>query len=91
MVIVRYLDDFIVGFEIRKDAEQFLNALRERLGQFGLRLHPDKTRLLEFGRNAAQNRQERGQGSRKRSSSWASSTAVGELEKGVCGASAHRG
>src|SRR6266851_3175106 len=61
MVIVRYLDDFIVGFEIRKDAEQFLSALRERLGQFGLALHPDKTRLLEFGRYAAQNRQERGQ------------------------------
>ncbi len=62
MVMVRYLDDFIVGFEIRTDAEQFLSALRERLGQFGLTLHPDKTRLLEFGRYAAQNRQERGQG-----------------------------
>jgi group II intron reverse transcriptase/maturase len=61
MVIVRYLDDFIVGFEIQKDAEQFLTALRERLGQFGLMLHPDKTRLLQFGRFAAQNRQERGQ------------------------------
>ena len=62
LIIVRYLDDFIVGFQIRKDAEEFLIALRERLGQFGLRLHPDKTRLLEFGRYAAQNRQERGQG-----------------------------
>jgi RNA-directed DNA polymerase len=62
MVIVRYLDDFIVGFQIRKDADRFLNALRERLGQFGLTLHPDKTRLLEFGRYAAQNREERGQG-----------------------------
>jgi len=62
MVIVRYLDDFIVGFQSRKDAEQFLIALRERLGQFGLTLHPDKPRLLEFGRYAAQNRQERGQG-----------------------------
>ncbi len=62
VVIVRYLDDFIVGFEIRKDAERFLIALRERLGQYGLTLHPDKTRLLEFGRYAAQNRQERGQG-----------------------------
>ena len=59
---MRYLDDFIVGFEIREDAEQFLRALRERLGQFGLTLHPDKTRLLEFGRYAAQNRQERGKG-----------------------------
>jgi hypothetical protein len=62
VVIVRYLDDFIVGFELRTDAELFLSALRARLGQFGLRLHPDKTRLLEFGRYAAQNRQERGQG-----------------------------
>ena len=62
MVIVRYLDDFIVGFQHRKDAEQFLIVLRERLGQFGLTLHPNKTRLLEFGRYAAQNRQERGQG-----------------------------
>ncbi len=62
VVIVRYLDDFIVGFQHRTDAEQFLIVLRERLGQFGLTLHPDKTRLLEFGRYAAQNRQERGQG-----------------------------
>src|SRR6266849_3928557 len=62
VVIVRYLDDFIVGFQYREDAEQFLSALRERLGQFGLTLHPDKTRLLEFGRFAAENRQARGQG-----------------------------
>jgi group II intron reverse transcriptase/maturase len=62
MVIVRYLDDFVVGFQHREDAEQFLIVLRERLGQFGLTLHPDKTRLLEFGRFAAQNRRERGQG-----------------------------
>src|SRR6266567_4946231 len=61
VVMVRYLDDFIVGFQNRRDAEGFLEALRERLGQFGLRLHPDKTRLLEFGRFAAQNRHERGQ------------------------------
>jgi len=62
MIIVRYLDDFIVGFEIRNDAQQFLKALRERLGRFGLTLHPNKTRLLEFGRYAAQNRRERGRG-----------------------------
>ena len=60
MVIVRYLDDFIVGFQYREEADRFLIALRERLGQFGLTLHPDKTRLLEFGRYAAQNRQQRG-------------------------------
>jgi len=62
MIVVRYADDFIVGFQYHTDAEQFLIALRERLGQFGLRLHPDKTRLLEFGRYAGQNRQERRQG-----------------------------
>jgi hypothetical protein len=62
VIIVRYLDDFIVGFQNRGEAERFLIALRERLGQFGLTLHPDKTRLLEFGRFAAQNRQERGKG-----------------------------
>jgi RNA-directed DNA polymerase len=60
MVVVRYLDDFIVGFEYRTDAERFVSALRERLGQFGLTLHADKTRLLEFGRYAAHNRQRRG-------------------------------
>jgi group II intron reverse transcriptase/maturase len=62
VVIVRYLDDFIVGFQYRDDAERCLSALRERLGQFSLTLHPDKTRLLEFGRYAVQNRQERGLG-----------------------------
>jgi group II intron reverse transcriptase/maturase len=61
IVVVRYLDDFIVGFQHREDAERFLLALRERLGQFGLRLHPEKTRLMEFGRFAAHNRQRRGE------------------------------
>src|SRR5262249_11123914 len=60
VVIVRYLDDFIVGFQYHEDADQFLSSLRERLGQFSLMLHPDKTRLLEFGRFAARNRQRRG-------------------------------
>jgi hypothetical protein len=62
VTIVRYLDDFIVGFQARSEAEAFLIALRERLAQFGLSLHPAKTRLLEFGRFAAQQRQTRGQG-----------------------------
>ncbi len=61
VVIVRFLDDFIVGFQDRADAERFLTALRERLGKFGLTLHPDKTRLLEFGRYATERRQRRGQ------------------------------
>jgi group II intron reverse transcriptase/maturase len=62
VIVVRYLDDFIVGFQSRPDAEQFLEALRARLEQFGLQLHPNKTRLLEYGRHAAQHRRERGQG-----------------------------
>src|SRR3989441_3484295 len=56
MVVVRYLDDFIVGFQYRGEAEGFLVALRERLGQFGLTLHPNKNRLLEFGRYPAEKR-----------------------------------
>jgi group II intron reverse transcriptase/maturase len=62
VITVRYLDDFIVGFQDRTDADAFLGALRERLGQFGLQLHPDKTRLLEFGRHAAQHRRGRSEG-----------------------------
>jgi retron-type reverse transcriptase len=61
-VIVRYADDLVVGFEHRTDAEQFLKVFRERLAKFGLELHADKTRLIEFGRFAARSRQRRGQG-----------------------------
>ena len=53
VIVVRYADDFVVGFEHRNEAEQFLADLRERFAQFGLELHPDKTRLIEFGRWAA--------------------------------------
>jgi hypothetical protein len=59
---VRFADDFVVGFELRADAERFLVELRERLAQFSLELHADKTRLLEFGRFAAANRDRRGLG-----------------------------
>jgi group II intron reverse transcriptase/maturase len=62
MIIVRFADDFIVGFEHRSDAEQFLEDLRERLAKFALELHADKTRLLEFGRHADRNRRARGLG-----------------------------
>jgi RNA-directed DNA polymerase len=50
VILVRYADDFVVGFQRKGDAERFLHDLRERLGMFGLALHPDKTRLIEFGR-----------------------------------------
>ena len=62
MIIVRYADDIIVGFEHEADARRFLEAMRERLGKFALSLHPDKTRLIEFGRHAAANRERRGLG-----------------------------
>jgi RNA-directed DNA polymerase len=62
MILVRYADDFIVGFEHEHDARRFLDALRERLKEFALSLHPEKTRLIEFGRFAADNRQRRGLG-----------------------------
>ncbi len=62
VIIVRWADDFIVGFEHRMDAEKFLAGLRERFAKFGLELHPDKTRLIEFGRYAATSRARRGLG-----------------------------
>ena len=62
MIVTRFADDFVVGFEHRQDAERFLAELRERFEQFGLELHPDKTRLLEFGRFADRNRRGRGGG-----------------------------
>ncbi|MFL5088939.1 MAG: group II intron reverse transcriptase/maturase [Xanthobacteraceae bacterium] len=62
MIIVRYADDFIVGFQHESDARRFLEAMRERLGKFALSLHPEKTRLIEFGRFAAENRKRRGHG-----------------------------
>jgi len=62
VITVRFADDFIVGFEHEEDARRFLVELRQRLARFGLELHPDKTRLIEFGRHAARNRVARGQG-----------------------------
>src|ERR1017187_2305725 len=62
MIIVRYADDFIVGFQHEADARRFLDTMRERLQEFALSLHPEKTRLIEFGRLAAENRKRRGLG-----------------------------
>jgi RNA-directed DNA polymerase len=62
MIIVRYADDLIVGFEHEINAQRFLDAMRERLEEFALSLHPDKTRLIEFGRHAAVRRARRGLG-----------------------------
>jgi group II intron reverse transcriptase/maturase len=62
MIAVRYADDLVVGFEHRAEAERFLKDFQERLAKFGLELHPEKTRLIEFGRWAQANRQARGEG-----------------------------
>jgi RNA-directed DNA polymerase len=62
VIVVRYADDLVVGFESRAEAERFLGEFRERLSKFGLELHAEKTRLIEFGRFAAQSRRQRGKG-----------------------------
>jgi retron-type reverse transcriptase len=62
MIIVRYADDLIIGFEHESDARRFWDAMRERLREFSLSLHPEKTRLIEFGRFAADRRARRGLG-----------------------------
>lgn len=62
VILVRFADDIVAGFEHRSDAERFLAELRERFAKFSLELHPDKTRLIEFGRFAIENRKRRGEG-----------------------------
>jgi hypothetical protein len=77
IVVTRFADDFVVGFQHLGDAKRFLSDLRERFGKFNLELHPDKTRLIEFGRFAVSNRNSVVLGSRRRSSSWASRPFAG--------------
>ena len=62
VVVIRYADDTIAGFQYQTEADRFLENLRERLAKFGLELHPDKTRRIEFGRFAEENRKRRGEG-----------------------------
>ena len=62
VIVVRFCDDFVVGFQYQQDAEGFLEALRKRFRKFNLELHEDKTRLIEFGRFAVQNRKRQGKG-----------------------------
>jgi len=61
-MVVRYADDAVLAFQSRQEAEAFLEQLRERMRKFGLELHPEKTRLIEFGRFAEEHRQRRGEG-----------------------------
>ena len=60
VIIVRFADDFVAGFEHRSDAQRFLHDLRKRFAKFALELHPDKTRLIEFGRFASERRKATG-------------------------------
>jgi RNA-directed DNA polymerase len=62
MVVVRFADDIVMGFQEKRDAERFQEELKARMKKFNLELHPEKTRLLEFGRNAVYHRKERGEG-----------------------------
>jgi RNA-directed DNA polymerase len=62
MIVVRYADDVVLGFQHENDARRFLDAMRARFEEFALQLHPDKTRLIEFGRHAAVRRERRGLG-----------------------------
>lgn len=65
VIVVRYADDFVVGFQHREEAERFRTELENRLREFGLTLHPDKTHLIEFGRFAGKDRRGRGEGKPK--------------------------
>src|SRR4051794_10278592 len=65
MIIVRYADNIVIGFEHETDARRFWDAMRERLREFSLTLHPDKTRPIEFGRHATRNCETRGLGKRE--------------------------
>jgi group II intron reverse transcriptase/maturase len=62
VIVVRYADDAVLGFQYREEAERFLKEFQARAGKFGLELHPEKTRLIEFGRYAAERRAKRGEG-----------------------------
>jgi RNA-directed DNA polymerase len=92
MILMRYADDIVVGFEHEADARRFWNDMRKRFEEFSLSLNPDKTRLIEFGRFAAERRAHRGLGNRRPSTfsalpSSVNATAVGSsLSKGQHGA-----
>jgi len=77
MIVVRYADDAVLGFQYREDAERFLKQLQERMGKFGLELHPEKTRLIEFGRYATERRAKRGEGKPETFNFLVSPTFVG--------------
>jgi hypothetical protein len=82
MIVVRFADDQIVGFEHEHEAKAFLHDLHERLRAFELALHPDKTRLIRFGRHAAEQRASLGEESLKHLTFWASPTSARDHANG---------
>jgi hypothetical protein len=83
VIITRFADDFIVGFQYRSDAERFLRELTQRLQQFSLELHPEKTRLIEFGRFAARDRKQAKLGAPETFDFLGFTHACGTTEKGT--------
>ncbi|MGH9606407.1 MAG: reverse transcriptase domain-containing protein [Terracidiphilus sp.] len=82
VIFVRFADDFVAGFEHRQEAERFLAELRERFAKFGLALHADKTRIVEFGRWAERNRRKRGGGKPKTFNFLGFTQSCGKTRKG---------
>ena len=80
VIVVRLADDIVLGCQLQSDAERFWKELAERLRKFRLELHPEKARLLEFGRFAAAHRKPCGQGSPRRSTFSASRISAGRRE-----------
>ena len=76
VIVVRYADDAVLGFQHREEADRFLKELKERVAKFGLELHPEKTRLIEFGRYATERRGKRGEGKPETFNFWVSPTYV---------------
>ena len=76
VIIVRYADDAVIGFQHDHEAQKFLDELREHLRQYGLELNEDKTRLIRFGRFARLNLEERGKGNRRHSPFWDPGTSA---------------
>ena len=82
-IIVRYADDFVVGFQHKWDAERFLHTVKERFERFDLAPHPDKTRLIEFGRYAARDPGSAGRADRRPSIFWGSRTTAPRPDEGT--------
>ena len=89
MIVVRYAEDLVAGFQHRAEAERFLREFQERLAKFGLEIHPEKTRLIEFGRFAEADRK-RERESRRRSRFWGSPTTAGGPRKAIASYGAGR-